>query len=126
VKIDIHNHEHVGRKASFMLVSFLAYSSILKKEATCLFETLVDFQRATRRYIPEGRSLHISICLFLLVRVYLYLNMKLFTTKSGDEKGSLQIGEHDFHKCVLSNVTPVVSVGHLLQIQSAAGRANHH
>jgi hypothetical protein len=60
VKVNIHNHKDAGRKASFMLIAFLAYSSVLKKEATCLFETLVDFQRATRRYISVGRTLHIS------------------------------------------------------------------
>jgi hypothetical protein len=27
-------------------------------EATCLSETSVDFQRITRRYIPEDRTLH--------------------------------------------------------------------
>jgi hypothetical protein len=31
----------------------LAYSSTLKMEATCSSETSVDFQRITRRYIPE-------------------------------------------------------------------------
>jgi hypothetical protein len=41
----------------FTLVSCLAYSSTLKMEATCSFETSVDFLRATRRYIPEGRTL---------------------------------------------------------------------
>jgi hypothetical protein len=34
----------------------LAYSSTLKMEATFSFETLVDFRRATRRYIPEDRT----------------------------------------------------------------------
>jgi hypothetical protein len=39
------------------LVSCLAYSSTLKMEATCSSETSVDFQRTTRRYIPEVRTL---------------------------------------------------------------------
>jgi hypothetical protein len=34
-------------------VSCFAYSSILKMETTCFSETQVDFQRTTRRYIPE-------------------------------------------------------------------------
>jgi hypothetical protein len=43
---------------AFTLVSFLPYSSTLKMEETCSSETLVDFQRATHRYIPEDRTLH--------------------------------------------------------------------
>jgi hypothetical protein len=44
------------------LVSCLAYSSTLKMEAKCFSETLVDFQRTTRRYIPEDSSLHTHRC----------------------------------------------------------------
>jgi hypothetical protein len=33
-------------------------SRALKKEATCSSETSVDFQRTSRRYIPENRTLH--------------------------------------------------------------------
>jgi hypothetical protein len=39
-----------------MLVSCSAYST-LKMEATCCSETSVDFQRTTRRYIPEDSTL---------------------------------------------------------------------
>jgi hypothetical protein len=46
-----------------MLVSWLAYSSTLKKEATCFSEMSVDFQRATRYYIPEDRTLHVTLSL---------------------------------------------------------------
>jgi hypothetical protein len=42
-----------------MLLSCLAYSSTLKMEATCYSETSVGSLRATRRYIPEHRTLHI-------------------------------------------------------------------
>jgi hypothetical protein len=42
----------------FMLVSYLAYSSILKLEAICSSETPIDFQWTTWRYIPEDISLH--------------------------------------------------------------------
>jgi hypothetical protein len=31
----------------------LVYSSILKMEVTCSYEKSVDFQRPTKRYIPE-------------------------------------------------------------------------
>jgi hypothetical protein len=41
----------------FTLVSCVAYSSTLKMKATCFPETSVDFQRTTRRYIPEDRTL---------------------------------------------------------------------
>jgi hypothetical protein len=40
----------------FTLVSYLAYSSILKMEATCSSETSVDFQQTTGRYNPEDRN----------------------------------------------------------------------
>jgi hypothetical protein len=38
------------------LASCFAYSSILKTKAT--FETSADFQRTTRRYTPQERTLH--------------------------------------------------------------------
>jgi hypothetical protein len=44
--------------SAFVLVSYSAYSSTLKMEAICSSETSVDFQRATRRYIPEDSTLH--------------------------------------------------------------------
>jgi hypothetical protein len=40
----------------------LAYFSNLKIEATCSFEMLTEFQRNTRRYIPEDRTLHNHWC----------------------------------------------------------------
>jgi hypothetical protein len=42
----------------FMLISCLAYSSTLKRKTPGFSEMSVPFQRATRRYIPENRSLH--------------------------------------------------------------------
>jgi hypothetical protein len=51
-------HLQQGQRATyFMLVSYLAYSSTLKMEETCSSETSVDFQRATRQYITEYRTL---------------------------------------------------------------------
>jgi hypothetical protein len=44
--------------SAFTLVSCSAYSSTLKMDATCSFETSVDFQRTTWRYIPEYRTLY--------------------------------------------------------------------
>jgi hypothetical protein len=41
----------------FTLTSFLAYSSILKMEATCSSETSIEFRRTTRRNIPQDRTL---------------------------------------------------------------------
>jgi hypothetical protein len=34
----------------------------VKLEAVCSSETSVDFQRTTRRYIPEDRTLHEHRC----------------------------------------------------------------
>jgi hypothetical protein len=45
----------------FMLVSCLAYFSPLKMEASGSYETSVDFQRTTRRSIPERMTLHLFI-----------------------------------------------------------------
>jgi hypothetical protein len=44
--------------SAFTLDSCLAYSSTLKTEETCPSETSVDFQRTTRQYIPEDRTVH--------------------------------------------------------------------
>jgi hypothetical protein len=41
---------------AFKLVSYLGYSSILKTEATCSSETLVDFYRTIWRYISEDST----------------------------------------------------------------------
>jgi hypothetical protein len=45
-----------------LLVSCLGYFLTLKIEATCSYETSVDFQRTTRRYIPEDGTLHNHRC----------------------------------------------------------------
>jgi hypothetical protein len=42
---------------AFMMVSCSDYSSTLKMENVCSSETSVDFQRTTRRYIPEDTTL---------------------------------------------------------------------
>jgi hypothetical protein len=44
-----------------MLVSCLAYSATLKKEATCSPKTSVDFQWTTWHYIPADRTLQILV-----------------------------------------------------------------
>jgi hypothetical protein len=44
------------------LISCSDYFSILKMGAICSSETLVDFQRITRRYIPEDSTLHNHYC----------------------------------------------------------------
>jgi hypothetical protein len=48
------------------LVSLLAYSSTLKMEATCSFETSVDFQWTIRCYIPEDTTLQPENLLHIL------------------------------------------------------------
>jgi hypothetical protein len=42
--------------ACFMLVSNLAYSSIMKMKAVCVSETSVNFKGTTWRYVAEGRT----------------------------------------------------------------------
>jgi hypothetical protein len=46
----------------FMLVSCLAYPLTPKMEVTCSCETSIDFQRTTRRCIPEDSALHNHCC----------------------------------------------------------------
>jgi hypothetical protein len=54
------------------MVSCLAYSSILKIEAMCSFETSVKFQRTTRLYISEVSALQY---IFISVNInYYYYN----------------------------------------------------
>jgi hypothetical protein len=51
-----------GKQSSaFMLVSCSAYISTLNMEAICASETSVDFQRFTRRYIPEDSTFRVFI-----------------------------------------------------------------
>jgi hypothetical protein len=59
------NQREAGRKLaiSFMMVSYLAYSSTLKMEATCSSETSFYF---TRHYIPEDRILRVAFCFILI------------------------------------------------------------
>jgi hypothetical protein len=42
--------------------AFHLLSSTLKMESICSSETLVDFQRTTRRYIPQDSTLHNHRC----------------------------------------------------------------
>jgi hypothetical protein len=60
----------------FTLVSFLAYSSAMKMEATCSSETSVGFQRATRRYVTEGRTL-LYLCISSGCQNELIISVKL-------------------------------------------------
>jgi hypothetical protein len=56
--MDLRFRQRWIRKSSFCL----ADSSTLKMEVTYSSETSVDFQRTTRRYIPEERTLHNHRC----------------------------------------------------------------
>jgi hypothetical protein len=47
--------------ACFVMVSFLAHFSALNIEATCSFETWLDFQQTTLSYIPEDRTLYVAL-----------------------------------------------------------------
>jgi hypothetical protein len=48
----------LGLPPDLTLVSYLAYSSTLKMEATYSFETSVDIQQIARHYIPVDRILY--------------------------------------------------------------------
>jgi hypothetical protein len=65
---------------AFTQVSCCAYSSILKTEATCSSETLVHFQRTTRCYIPEDRTL--LSCEWLLMKSWLQSGRLLLSSYS--------------------------------------------
>jgi hypothetical protein len=45
-----------------MLVSSMAYSSALKKEATYSYKKLIDFHQIILHYIPEDRAFHNHCC----------------------------------------------------------------
>jgi hypothetical protein len=47
--------------ATFFFFMLVSCSSALKMEGTCSSETSVDFQRNTRRHIPEDKTLHIHL-----------------------------------------------------------------
>jgi hypothetical protein len=49
-------HQMCNGASTLMLVFRSVYSSLLKMDATCYSETLADFQRTARRYIPEDRT----------------------------------------------------------------------
>jgi hypothetical protein len=54
--------------------SCTAYCLIMKLGATCFSETSVAFQRNTRHYSPECRTLHVSTCfVFLNVLIFCFL-----------------------------------------------------
>jgi hypothetical protein len=63
---------------------------------TCSFKTSVDFQRATRRYIPEDRTLHNHCCEKLKSCIYFsYLSsMQTYMRQLGAPHMCLKIG-HD-------------------------------
>jgi hypothetical protein len=57
--------------ACFMPVSFLVHSSTLKMEGTSSSETSVNFQRSTRHYRPQDRTLQWQVYWFK-VSTFLY------------------------------------------------------
>jgi hypothetical protein len=59
-----------GRGTSWFLAQLILL--IMKNEATCSSETAIDFQRTTRRYIPEDKTLHNHRCENLKSYMYLF------------------------------------------------------
>jgi hypothetical protein len=70
-------------KLCLLQVSCLTHSSTLKMEATCSSYTEVDFQRTTRRYTPEDRTLHDHRCenlkLYTAVWIFIKFDIGVFT-----------------------------------------------
>jgi hypothetical protein len=62
-----------SEKPASKQVATSAYFSTPKMEAICSSETSVDFQRTTRRYIPEDSSLHNHRCEYL--KSYAFLSI---------------------------------------------------
>lgn len=58
------------KKASLLLVSFVAYSLTLKLEPTCAFRVLVDFQR-TSRHISQKVELFTFFVTFPTVKLFM-------------------------------------------------------
>jgi hypothetical protein len=58
-----------------MMVSSLAYNCTLKMEARCYSEILFDFQRTTRRYVPEDRP-HFSVYVWRGFRIKGHFNAR--------------------------------------------------
>jgi hypothetical protein len=75
-----------NQRESRSLVSCSAYSSTLKIDAICSSETLVDFQRTTRRYIPEdiasSTPFHNHRCENLKSYIFLIVFHVIFLTGS--------------------------------------------
>jgi hypothetical protein len=92
----------------FTLYSLLDHSSTLKKEAICSSESLVDFQRTTRRYIPEERTLHIKLIYFIVpstMQPFCSLDLTLL------QHGSASIGHPQvFH--FLPKLLPAFTIRH--------------
>jgi hypothetical protein len=62
----------------------LDYSSTLKMEGTCSSETPVDFQRTTRRYMPQDK-------IILLSRLGVTVLMEPETTLGGKQEQSVSV-----------------------------------
>jgi hypothetical protein len=72
---------------SFMLESFLAYSSTLKMKAIYSSEISVDFRRVTWSHISENRTLHKYRCenlRYYLMQHSVFPNFELQSTDQGD------------------------------------------
>jgi hypothetical protein len=80
-------HHEAGSK----LVFCLFYSSALKMKMTCSAETSVDFQRTTRRYIAEERTLHYHRCQNLTFYIRSNFIPKRASYISGTKRGRIVI-----------------------------------
>jgi hypothetical protein len=86
--------------SAFTLVSCLAYSSTLKMEVTCPTETLVDFQRTARSYIPEDITHHNHLC----ENLKSYNQLELPYTTNGNRTSFSGIEIYQYSSCFTKHV----------------------
>jgi hypothetical protein len=114
----ISSNEKWGRclPPAFMLVCCSAYSWTLNMEAIFSSETSVDFERTTRRYIPEVSTLHNHRCENL--KSEKWIRLLLVNWEGCERKSSYFVSRCNlaafFFDAWLVNTLVVVSLGEIL------------
>jgi hypothetical protein len=79
-RTDLKRNQHEPDSEScavcFILISYLAYSSLLKTERIFSSETMINFNRTTRHYIPEDNTLEWSKMLLQTVAFFVFVTTK--------------------------------------------------
>jgi hypothetical protein len=84
-------HLQVCLPPAFTLVYCSAYSSTLKMEAICSSETSVDFQRTTRRCVPEDSNLLLSYLFPSIFASYILFVSSYISTPNITENANQQL-----------------------------------